>query len=190
MARRASDEPSRKRSAGRGSQKGTASRAARSGTRRGSTGGPTAEQPTAEQPGRERVRSDRPSSPVATDRVLRRSTDDRVIAGVAGGLGRYLGVDPVVLRIAFVILAFAGGSGVLLYVLGWILIPEERAGEPVGARPQPERHVDLWLVVGVGLVALGIILLIDRLVPWFDRVTGPLILIAIGAAVLFQSTRR
>lgn len=189
MARKSSEEPSRKRSATRGTQKGTASRAAQSGTRRGSTRGTTAEQPTVEQPSRESVRG-RPASPVASDRVLRRSTEDRVIAGVAGGLGRYLGIDPVVLRIAFVILAFAGGSGVLLYILGWILIPEERAGEPVGALARPERHVDLWLVVGVGLVSLGIILLIDRLIPWFDRVTGPLILVAIGVAVLVQSTRR
>jgi phage shock protein C len=121
--------------------------------------------------------------------VLRRSRDDRVIAGVAGGLARYLGVDTLIVRIAFVILAFPL-PGILLYILGWIFIPEEREGEAVGPRPRPERGVDLWVLLGVGLVALGTILLIDRLIPWFDRVTGPLILIAIGAAVLVQGTRR
>jgi phage shock protein C len=112
-----------------------------------------------------------------------------VISGVAGGIARYLGVDSLVVRIAFVILAFPL-PGLLLYILGWIFIPEEREGEPVGPRPHPERNVDLWVVVGVGLVALGTILLIDRLIPWFDRVIWPLVLIAIGAAVLVQGTRR
>jgi phage shock protein C len=122
--------------------------------------------------------------------VLRRSRDDRVIAGVAGGVARYVGVDPLIVRIAFVILAFPL-PGLLLYILGWIFIPEEREGEPVGPRPPPrERSMDLWVVVGVGLVALGSILLIDRLIPWFDRVIWPLVLIAIGAAVLVQGTRR
>ena len=123
--------------------------------------------------------------------MLRRSRDDRVIAGVAGGLARYLGVDSLIVRIAFVILAFPL-PGLLLYVLGWLFIPEEREGEPVGPRPRPraERGIDIWMVIGVGLVGLGTILLIDRVIPWFDRVTGPLILIAIGAAVLVQGTRR
>ncbi|HZD79229.1 MAG TPA: PspC domain-containing protein, partial [Actinomycetota bacterium] len=47
-------------------------------------------------------------------RSLRRSRSDRVIAGVCGGIGWYLGVDPVLIRIAFVVLTVAGGSGVLL----------------------------------------------------------------------------
>jgi phage shock protein C len=123
--------------------------------------------------------------------VLRRSRDDRIIAGVAGGVARYLGIDALIVRIAFVLLALPL-PGILLYVLGWIFIPEEREGEPVGPPPRPraERGIDIWMVIGVGLVGLGTILLIDRVVPWFDRVLGPLILIAIGAAVLVQGTRR
>lgn len=59
-----------------------------------------------------------------------------MIAGVAGGLGRYLGIDPVIIRIAFVVLAVSGGSGVLLYLIGMIAIPEERPGEiPADAAP-------------------------------------------------------
>lgn len=144
-----------------------------------------------EQPSREAGAERSAGGTTEPVRVLRRSRDDRVIAGVAGGLARYLGIDPLVVRIAFVILAFPL-PGLLLYILGWIFIPEEREGEPVGARPpsRGERGVDLWIVVGVGLVALGTILLIDRLIPWFDRVVWPLVLIAIGAAVLVQGTRR
>lgn len=60
-----------------------------------------------------------PSANADRPRLLRRSRDDRVIGGVCGGLGRYLGVDPVLLRIAMVILAIAGGGGILIYLVAW-----------------------------------------------------------------------
>ncbi|MEP6762342.1 MAG: PspC domain-containing protein, partial [Sporichthyaceae bacterium] len=56
---------------------------------------------------------------------LHRSRTDRKVLGVAGGLGRYAGVDPLIFRILFVVLAVFGGSGILLYALGWLLIPDE-----------------------------------------------------------------
>lgn len=56
---------------------------------------------------------------------LRRKRDDKVVAGVCSGLGEYLGIDPVWLRIAFVALTFGGGSGVLLYFIAMLAIPEE-----------------------------------------------------------------
>jgi phage shock protein C len=128
--------------------------------------------------------SEQPSA----ERVLRRSQTDRVIAGVCGGLGRYLGIDPVMLRIAFVLLVVTGGVGILLYLIAWIAIPEQTEGEDLGPRPEPRG--DLWWFVGVGLIALGGVLLIDRLVPWFDRVVAPIVLVAVGVAVLYRGTRR
>jgi phage shock protein PspC (stress-responsive transcriptional regulator) len=56
---------------------------------------------------------------------IRRSRADRKVAGVAGGLGRHLDVDPVILRVAFVVLTFFGGVGLLLYVALWLLLPED-----------------------------------------------------------------
>src|SRR4051795_6963333 len=56
---------------------------------------------------------------------LRRSTTDRRVAGVAGGLARHLDVDPLVLRIAFVLLVFFGGAGLILYGACWLLVPED-----------------------------------------------------------------
>jgi phage shock protein PspC (stress-responsive transcriptional regulator) len=56
---------------------------------------------------------------------LRRSRSDRVVAGVLGGLGRRLGVDPLVLRIATVVLALFGGIGIMIYAAGWLLIPAD-----------------------------------------------------------------
>jgi phage shock protein PspC (stress-responsive transcriptional regulator) len=56
---------------------------------------------------------------------LLRSKTNRVLGGVCGGLGDYFNVDPVVVRIAWVIFSFAGGSGVLAYLIAWAIIPEE-----------------------------------------------------------------
>lgn len=73
-------------------------------------------------------------------RPLRRSSTDRVLGGVCGGLAEYLRVDPVVVRILAVVLAVFGGSGVLLYLVGWLVIPEQGHPQSVAERvlrPQP-----------------------------------------------------
>lgn len=69
--------------------------------------------------------NDNPSGPEAEPRRLTRSRTDHVIAGVCGGLGRYANVDPVVFRVALAVLAFFGGVGVLLYLIGWLFLPED-----------------------------------------------------------------
>ncbi len=61
----------------------------------------------------------------ATQRNLRRRTNDRVLGGVAGGLGDYFNVDPLLIRIGFVGLMIFGGAGLVLYVAAWLLIPAE-----------------------------------------------------------------
>ena len=75
---------------------------------------------------------------------LRRSRDDRKIAGVAGGLARHLDIDPIIVRVALVVLIFFGGAGLLIYGAGWLLVPEEGTERRQGAarRPQPERRPD------------------------------------------------
>ena len=56
---------------------------------------------------------------------LRRTTYDRKIAGVAGGLARHLNIDPVIVRVLFVVLIFFGGAGFILYGAAWLLVPED-----------------------------------------------------------------
>ncbi|MDP6190474.1 MAG: PspC domain-containing protein [Gammaproteobacteria bacterium] len=55
---------------------------------------------------------------------LRLSNSNRKIAGVCGGLGEYFGLDPAIVRIAFVIFSLTGGAGVLLYFICWMIMPE------------------------------------------------------------------
>src|SRR5436190_6314060 len=64
-----------------------------------------------------------PEPPVS--KRLTRSSSDRVIAGVAGGFGRYMGVDPVVARLAFIVLTFFGGAGLVLYGAAWLIVPSD-----------------------------------------------------------------
>ncbi len=56
---------------------------------------------------------------------LYRSTTDRVLAGVCGGLGEYLNVDPVLLRVVWAVFFFAAGMGLLAYIIAWIVMPEK-----------------------------------------------------------------
>ncbi|TDQ05849.1 phage shock protein C (PspC) family protein [Labedaea rhizosphaerae] len=56
----------------------------------------------------------------------RRPRDGRKIAGVAAGIGNRYGIDPVIVRVAFVVAAIYGGAGIFLYLVGWLLLPEER----------------------------------------------------------------
>jgi len=57
---------------------------------------------------------------------LYRSKKNRVIAGVCGGIGEYFNIDPTLIRLIWILLVFAGGSGILAYIIAWIIIPEEK----------------------------------------------------------------
>ncbi len=70
-------------------------------------------------------------------RALRRSTGERLVAGVAGGLAEYFDVDVLLVRVAFVALALLGGLAVPLYLAAWLLVPEEGANESVLDRLLP-----------------------------------------------------
>ena len=54
---------------------------------------------------------------------LYRSEKNKVIAGICGGLGEYMDIDPVVIRLAWVIFTLLGGAGILAYIIAWIIIP-------------------------------------------------------------------
>lgn len=112
---------------------------------------------------------------------LRRSVTDRKIAGVAGGLGRHLNIDPTVIRVAFVVLALFGGAGLLLYGAFWLFVPEDgKDTAPIATSPSTRTTV---LIVAAALAGL---LLIgdswgDLWFPW------PLALIALVVALILMN---
>ncbi|HET9647049.1 MAG TPA: PspC domain-containing protein [Microlunatus sp.] len=119
---------------------------------------------------------------------LRRSRQDRVLGGVCGGLGHYLGVDPVIIRIVAVALLFAG-VGLLAYIVAWIIIPETAAGEPEPSAPAADRR-SVGLVLGAALVAVGGLMVVQSAVPNSGHVVlWPLLVVAAGIAVLLGTRR-
>jgi len=65
--------------------------------------------------------------------ALRRPVQDSVVAGVAAGLARYLGVDVMIIRLAFVVLTIVGGAGIPLYLAGLLLIPEDDSDQSIAS---------------------------------------------------------
>ena len=113
---------------------------------------------------------------------LRRSVDDRKVAGVAGGLARHLDVDPLILRVAFVVLAFFGGAGLLLYGACWLLVPEDGSDEAAITLDDRSRTLAL---LAVGVLAAFALLGDSWGVFWFP---WPLAIIAL--VVLLFVTRK
>ena len=66
---------------------------------------------------------------MATDKRMQRSISDRWFAGVCGGLGEYFGIDPTVIRVVFFILFWFGWGGGIVYLILWIVLPQEPAAD-------------------------------------------------------------
>ncbi len=132
--------------------------------------------------------AEQPIARAPTTRRLHRSRKDRMIAGVAGGIGQYFDIDPILVRLAFVVLTLAGGSGILFYIVAWIIMPEATEAEDAVPAPAP---ASARVLAGAALVVVGAMILIQRVLPWFsDEVFWALVLIVIGAAVILGGTGR
>lgn len=136
---------------------------------------------------------------------LTRSETDKMIAGVCGGLATYLNIDPVLVRLAFVILLFASGIGIPLYFIMWVIMPRtDTAGQPnaeiiqknfaemgekvtsgVGSVGNPS-------TVGVILILLGAYFLFTTLgwLNWFNGgLFWPLLIIVLGGYLIIRRSR-
>jgi signal transduction histidine kinase len=118
--------------------------------------------------------------------TLRRDRSHGWLGGVCAGIARRYGIDPALVRLAFVIATAAGGAGIALYLLGWLVIP---AGDAPGRRRLPTGRGAVEVAFGTGLLLLSILLTFRALGIWFsDAIVWPLVLIASGAALIWRGS--
>lgn len=126
---------------------------------------------------------------VPAERRLYRSRMNRVFKGVAGGIGECFGIDPVLVRLAFLLTFAMGGVGVIAYILAWVLLPKRPKGQAVPPTPRTSglevlhnRSLGVWILVAIGA---GLILDQLHLNIAGDRL-WPLLLIGGGLIVLMR----
>lgn len=148
------------------------------------------------------------------NKKLYRSRKNRTIGGVAAGLGEYFDIDATLVRIIFVVSLFLGGTGIIAYILLWIIVPEEpypgfafsgtpeassegTAGNPETAaqyeeyaRRNEERKKKRLMFLGIGLILAGIFFLADNFIPHIHFTDFlSIVLIAIGIGLLVNSRK-
>ena len=144
---------------------------------------------------------------------LYRSESDRVLGGVCAGLGSFLGIDPIIIRVFFIVWTVLGEFSVLIYFLLWVIVPSDSSADAdeafqindLGARfHQMRREIgeitrqpnsELIIFAGIGLIAWGVYYLVRRLVPYLDlwaysQYLWPALLIVAGAFVIIRTTRK
>jgi phage shock protein C len=133
-----------------------------------------------------------------------------MIGGVCGGLAVYLNIDATIVRLIFIVLLFGTEIGFLLYLVLWIVIPEEGKAygfqeESLGDRVRSvgddiqqavsKPHPQAGVLVGAGLIVVGAVLFLERLnlqfLQWLDfEILWPVLLIAGGIALLLRQTTK
>lgn len=151
------------------------------------------------------------------NKKLFRSNKDKMLAGVAGGLAEYFAIDPTLVRIIFVVSLFAGGAGVVAYIILWIVVPEEpfvfatpgqqaesKSSEESGSIPDDtarstqqqyyqamaEQKHKRSSVLGIILVVVGLLFLLDNFIPRIHFGDfWPLLFVAVGVGLLLNARK-
>ncbi|MEW6701320.1 MAG: PspC domain-containing protein [Bacteroidota bacterium] len=145
---------------------------------------------------------------------LYRSRRVRVFGGVAGGLAQYFNIDPIIVRVLFVVVTFFNGMGLLLYIILWIVVPEEPFEVAYQTKTEEQKKTEgqtvndnttnAWsapleskkngsgrIVAGIILIALGLIFFADRFFLYFDfRDVIPVALVILGGLLILSSLKK
>ena len=118
---------------------------------------------------------------------LRRSREDRLLGGVAGGVSHWTGIDPTIVRLAFVVFGLASGIGVAVYVLVWLLVPFEGESQPIAVAALADPR-------GIALAATFVPALVATLVVgsklgvgWLTSLAWPLFLGGAGIVLVWRN---
>lgn len=144
------------------------------------------------------------------EKRLYRSYTDKILGGVCGGLGEYFDIDPVIIRVLFIVAVIFGGGGILAYIILWIVIPQKPFTIPKfnqessnETNPNTEqstndnsfrnfviekRRMNKNSLAGIILIFFGVLFLLDNFLPRFSfHELWPLILIGIGFALILKA---
>ena len=149
------------------------------------------------------------------NKKLYRSFKDKMLGGVAGGLAEYFGIDVTLVRVLFVVTLFLGGTGVLAYIIMWIIVPEEpikfpnpetteqkkeetdtpKQGKQFDAKAYystlDQQREKRRTFAGIILLVLGVIFLADNFIPRIRLGDfWPLILVVAGIGILLNAKRK
>ncbi len=119
-----------------------------------------------------------------------RSKRDKIIGGVCGGIGEYFDIDPLLVRLLWIAFIFAGGAGVLAYIIAWIIIPLNPKNQDVEAKEVDDKNK---MIGGVILIIFGVIFIFVNFGAFTFAIvwkSWPLILIALGLILLGKSLRK
>lgn len=112
---------------------------------------------------------------------FRRSKSDRLLTGVAGGVGEWLGIGPIYIRAAFLSAMLAGGLGLAIYILAALLVPEAtEEAEPSTTTARQK--------AGIGAMFIAVMLLFQGVGIWFGPVTWPIVLVLFGLAIAIDTS--
>lgn len=122
---------------------------------------------------------------------LTRSSRERVIAGVCGGVAEFFGLDVYMTRLLWILFAFMGGISIPLYLVLWWALPLDAAvvwesGGVIDVE-NPQEQARRRSLLGTALIVLGVFFLIDEFFPWFSLLKlWPLLIVAAGVFLIYQ----
>jgi phage shock protein PspC (stress-responsive transcriptional regulator) len=138
------------------------------------------------------------------NKQLYKSNRNKLIAGVAGGLGEYFDVDPIIIRIIFFVSIFAWGLSFYIYVIMWIFVPSNPeefdsifpetdidSSKEILSQDDENTKIHRRIVAGVILILFGSIILINKYIPEIEIFNlWPLMLIILGIYVIYKAQQR
>jgi phage shock protein PspC (stress-responsive transcriptional regulator) len=124
--------------------------------------------------------------PAAVQR-LERSTSDRKLTGVAGGLGRYFDLNPNFFRLGFVVLTLLGGAGFLIYLVATFVMPDEGKERSFAEQVLADRRERPWPLVGLAIAGVAVAVLLSHATVWPAFGAGWIIVLFVGLAILWAS---